>query len=125
MKDWQERVLADHREARRRRGFSGGVFRRDLHPLQFACSRDYIAYIAQAALKRGVNRSTYVRRALAVAAAADLGIDVKEILWESPKPRGPQEHIERPTVDGGARDLGHGIEDWCTHPGCDGAHLSP
>ena len=95
-----------------------------MNPLQFSCTRKFVAYLSAAALSREINRSTYARRVLAVAIAHDLGIDVREVLWHTPVPRppGPQKIVGEKS---GERDLGEGIEHWCPHPGCDGSHLQP
>jgi hypothetical protein len=121
--DWQERLLENYRTARKRRGFSDGIFRRDQRPLQFTCTLEFIAFTRRAAKAMGVNHSTFVRRALAVAAAAVLGEDVKDILYHSPcpKPWEPTKGVFSPGA--GERDTGEGIRDWCTHPHCDGEHL--
>lgn len=122
MSDWQADVMERYVEARKRHGFSSGRFRRDLHPLQFSCTKVYASYLTAAARKLGVNRSTFVRRALAVAMASVLEVDVREILYHSPKPRtfGPVREVGK---DAGAHDDGEGVEHWCPHPGCDGEHL--
>jgi len=83
-------------------------------------------HLDAAALTRGVTRSSYVRRALSVAMAHDLGLPVGRFLrhtispdarWDSERQRGQDgRYISR-------RDDGTGIQDWCPHPGCDGSHL--
>lgn len=123
MTDWREVVMERYVEARRRSGFSAGRFRRDLHPLQFSCTKEYAAFLSAAAQQLDVNRSTFVRRALAVAMAHVLQVDVRDILYHSPKarPYGPLRHVGE---GAGQHDTGEGIEAWCPHPGCDGAHLA-
>lgn len=122
--DWRDRVLADYRAKRQRRDRGNTVFARALNPIQMTGTRVFVSFVDRAARKRNVNRSTYMRRAIALMTAADLGIDVRIILNESPRP-GPWGVNAMRTRDGGARDEGLGIEDWCGHPGCDGEHLRP
>lgn len=122
--DWQERLLANYRAARKKRGFSDGLFRKDQRPLQFSCTVAFVAFTRRAARAMGVNHSTFVRRALAVAAAGVLDEDVRDILYHSPTPK-PWERAKGTPVGMGAgeRDDGTGIEQWCPHPHCDGHHL--
>jgi hypothetical protein len=120
---WRAEVVRHYEERHAASGRAKTVFGRTLRPLQLTATLAYVAFIDRAAQGRNVNRSTYIRRALAVAAGADLGVPVKVILWESPKPGGFRNDKMR-TKDGGERDTGEGIEDWCPHPGCDGAHLT-
>lgn len=122
MVDWKQVVLERYVEARRRNGFSAGRFRRDLHPLQFSCTKEYAAFLSAAAQQLDVNRSTFVRRALAVAMASVLGIDVRDILYHSPCPR-PFGPIRKVGEGSGQHDTGEGIGAWCPHPGCSGEHL--
>ena len=125
--DWKDNVARLYDESRhtatRRPGKT--VFGRELRPLQLTATRLFVRYVDKAAAKRGVNRSTYIRRICAIAAAADLGIPVRVILHESPRPDGFKAERLRTGALAGARDDGTGIEDWCPHPGCDGAHLRP
>jgi hypothetical protein len=120
--DWREVVMARYVDARKRNGFSSGRFRRDLHPLQFSCTKEYAAFLQAAAQQVNVNRSTFVRRALAVGMASVLKVDVRDILYHSPKPR-PFGPIRQVGLGAGEHDMGDGIESWCPHPGCDGEHL--
>jgi hypothetical protein len=115
---WQDAVLSSVRNRDRGTESLNTAFGRALKPMNFSCTVAYVLYVNRAARAMGVNRSTYVRRALAVHAAHVLGIDVREILWESPAPRrwDPQQAK-------GLRDDGFGIGAWCPHPGCDGSHL--
>ena len=120
---WKANVLAKYRRQRARNGRSDTPFGRSLRPLQFTATLEYVRLVDRAARAYGVNRSTFYRRAAAVVAAGVLGIDVRAILIESPRPAGYGEHRLRVDV-AGARDTGEGIEAWCPHPGCDGAHLT-
>jgi hypothetical protein len=123
--DWKKTVVANYEkrhQANSKRAKT--VFGRTLRPLQLTATLEFVAFVDRAAQRRDVNRSTYVRRTLAVAVARDLGVPVRVVLWESPKPGGFRNEKIR-VRDGGERDEGQGIEDWCPHPGCDGAHLAP
>lgn len=120
--DWQERLLENYRTARQKRGFSSGLFRKDQRPLQFTCTLEFVAFTRRAAKAMGVNHSSFVRRALAVAAAAVLGEDVRDILYHSPSVK-PWEPTGEFSAGAGQRDDGTGIEQWCPHPHCDGHHL--
>ena len=122
MSDWRTNALDRYVDARHKRGFSTGRFRRDLHPLQFSCTTAFTAYLTAAAKRLGVNRSTFVRRALAVAMASVLEVDVREILYHSPKAR-PFGPIREVGKGAGEHDDGDGIETWCPHPRCSGDHL--
>jgi hypothetical protein len=120
---WREQVVRHYNERHAEAGRAKTVFGRALRPLQLSATLAYVAFIDKAAAQRGVDRSTYARRALAVLASSDLGVPVKVILWESPKPR-HRGAVRARFQEGGARDEGDGIRDWCPHHGCDGAHLS-
>lgn len=88
--------------------------------------RPFTAYLDAAALTREVTRSGYLRRAVAVAVAHDLGIDVRTILLHSVDPVVTWSSARVHKPEGGfapQRDHGVGIESWCPHPGCDGSHL--
>lgn len=118
---WQENILAKHRETVAAKRI-GGPFGRDLRPLQFYATVEFVRFLDAAAKAKGVNRSSFVRRALAVAAAGVLGTDVRRILFESPcvKTASVEKAIGSTA---GVRDDGSGIESWCPHPGCSGEHL--
>jgi hypothetical protein len=122
---WQDRVITQVRATHTRQKQSVRTpFGPDNRPLQFACTRQFMVYVVAAAEAMGVNRSTYVRRVIAVHAAHVLGIDVRTILFESPKARAFGAGPMRRDLTMGARDDGDGIEGWCPHPGCEGDHLS-
>jgi hypothetical protein len=120
---WQEDIVAKVAAKPRNHESTRTPFGPALKPLQFAATVAFMRYINGAAHQMGVNRSTYVRRALSVHAAHVLRMDVRLILFETPTPlnEGVQHlpHEKRK----GLRDLGEGIEAWCPHPGCDGDHL--
>ena len=122
---WQDKVLADVRAAGTAHKRTGTVFGRDLKPLQFACTLQFLHYVMAAAEAMAANRSTYVRRVLAVHAAHVLGVPVRTILWESPDPKVWGYHPVAPQLRTKERDDGEGIEGWCPHPGCTGEHLKP
>lgn len=124
---WQSNVLgqiAVTRKRGNRRESTKSPFGPAMKPLQFAATTGFMVFVNGAAEKVGVNRSTYIRRALAVHTAHVLGIPVRLILMESPEVRafGAQTSPQRQAL--GLHDNGEGIEDWCPHPGCDGTHLS-
>lgn len=89
----------------------------------------FIRHLDAAALVKGVNRSTYIRRALAVAMAYDLDMDVRDLLQHTIHPdasrfRDPKRPRQRgKSAFAPTRDDGVGIEKWCPHPGCDGTHI--
>lgn len=120
---WQEDIVAKVAAKPRNHESTTTPFGPALKPLQFAATIPFMRYINGAAQQMGVNRSTYVRRALAVHAANVLGMDVRLILFETPTPLNAG--VQRLPKDQrrGLRDLGVGIEEWCPHPGCDGEHL--
>lgn len=123
MSDWQDVVMAQlgQRHQKKARGPAPypGSFRRDLIPLHFHCAREFIGFIDKAARKRDVNRSSYVRRAIAVAIAHDLGMNIRDLLYHSPAIGAFGKH----QYYRGHRDTAEGIEQWCPHPGCEGEHL--
>lgn len=108
---WVDKVLSDVR-AKHPHGETLG-------PLQFKVPIDFVRAIDAAAHKRSLSRTGYVRRALAVMVAADLSMEVRDLLRILPNPltRGAAPRTPRTADDG------EGIEDWCPHPGCDGRHL--
>lgn len=89
----------------------------------------FLRHLDAAALVKGVNRSTYIRRALVVAMAHDLQMDPRLIAFHTIHPdasryRDPQRAKgEDRQKFIGVRDDAVGIEKWCPHPGCDGAHV--
>lgn len=92
-----------------------------LGPLQVKVSLDFLKILDEAAKRRNVNRATFIRRACAVQMASVLDRDLLLILRLGPS--------AKPWGNTGARNLdtsddGDGIENWCTHPGCDGRHLT-
>lgn len=83
-------------------------------------------HLDAAALTRGVTRSSYVRRALSVAMAHDLGLSVGTFLRHTISPNARWDSERKRGIDGrfiSRRDDGAGIQQWCPHPGCDGSHL--
>jgi hypothetical protein len=102
----------------------GTKFGKDLKPLQFACTVQFVVYVNHAAKAMGVNRSAYVRRALAVVTAGVLEMSVHDLLRETPiaLPWGAGPLPPRLQAKG-MHDTGEGIDAYCPHPGCTGGHL--
>lgn len=123
--DWYGSVKAALEQRRVKTGRTGpavhpGAFRHAMHPLNFATSSEFMVLLDRAAREvRDVNRSSYVRRAVAMLVAHDLGMPVHQVLWETPCV-GRWGKIQNSP---GERDAGEGIEAWCPHPGCSGGHL--
>lgn len=95
--------------------FSGTLNRLHLH-----LDLVFIRLLDKACRVRDVNRSSYMRRAIALQIAHDLKMPVLDVLRHSPA----QGQYGRHQTERGRRDRGQGIEDWCPHPGCDGKHLT-
>lgn len=97
-----------------------GAFSGHLAPIRVHGAPEFVVMMDAAAKRRGVNRSSWIRRTLAVGIAHDLGINIRSVLHWSPAigPYGKQIQWQR-----GGRDDGTGIEQWCPHPGCTGDHL--
>lgn len=128
MSDWQDRILtgiADRKRPPRttEKGRSGAVypseFNGSLNRLHLHLDTVFIALLDRAARKRNVNRSSYMRRALAVLISHDLGIPVEQVLHHSPA-QGRYGGVQDRR---GQRDHAEGIEQWCPHPGCAGKHF--
>lgn len=122
--DWRSSLLAAREKrkenaSKRSAANHPGAFRTALAPLHFHSSISFIALVDRAAKRRDVNRSTFVRRAVSLLVAYDLGMPIHQVLYETPCP-GRWGRIQNSP---GERDLGEDIEMWCPHPGCDGAHL--
>lgn len=92
----------------------------NLGPLQVKVSLPFLGLMDEAAKRKNVNRSTFIRRAVAVQIAAALRRDVYSILRYCPEPK-PWQFNGYP---GKEMDDGRGIQQWCPHPGCDGSHLT-
>lgn len=123
--DWRSRVidtLAQRRVKTARKGpaIHEGAFHRSLHPVNFNASMEFMHLFHQAAKLRNVNLSSYGRRAISLLIAHDLGLPIHQVLWETPC-IGRYGRVQNSP---GERDAGEGIEAWCPHPDCDGAHLS-
>lgn len=121
--NWR-RNIAEAMAVRRKTGKRGrkldeGAFKRNLSPLRFHADVDFIQMFDAAARTLNVNRSTYVRRAIAVQVSRHLGIPVSLVLWHSPCSGEYGKGQDYP----GERDLGEGIQNFCPHPGCDGRHF--
>ena len=90
-----------------------------LGPLQVKVSLPFLKLMDEAAKRMNVNRSTFIRRAVAVQIAKVLDRDVYGILTYCPEAK-PWGFDKFP---GKKMDDGSGIQNWCTHPGCSGSHL--
>jgi hypothetical protein len=122
--DWYANVqeaLASRRHKKTERGpaVHPGAFRHKMNPLAFNTSNEYMVLLDSAARLRDINRASYVRRALSLLVAHDLGMPIHQVLWETPCIGRWGKVQNRP----GERDAGEGIENWCPHPDCDGDHL--
>jgi hypothetical protein len=120
--NWKANIMAGIAEQRKRNRRTGTVFGTELRPLQLTATIKFVRYADEAARTLNVNRSTFMRRAIAVAASKITGTDVFTILYESPAASGYGDQRMR-VKTGGARDTGEGIGAWCPHPGCDGSHF--
>lgn len=92
--------------------------------ITFVCKREWLDIIHEAALSRGIATSSYARRLLSIAAAKDLGINLRDLLALTPELTPTQWSPGGGLRKSGTRDNGEGIEDWCPHPGCDGSHFT-
>ncbi len=113
-REWAKNITEILKQKRRHKGDYLG-------PLQLRVSLPWLKIADMAADRRGLNRTSYVRRALSVHMAGDLGLPVHPILALLTPPRGRNDSTRKEKTF----DDGTGIEDWCPHPGCDGAHLAP
>jgi hypothetical protein len=123
MSDWQQNIM-DAMGKKMERKANGpapyrGAFRHELMPLHIHCAREFVGLIEKAARLRDVNRSSYIRRSIAVLLAHDLNMPITDVLYHSPAIGPHGRHQWRR----GERDQGEGINQWCPHPGCDGHHL--
>lgn len=120
--NWRANILARYEQQHQRHNNAKTRFGRSLQPLQVTTTLDFLGPVDEACRVLDVNRFTFIRRAVAVVAANVVGIPVRVLLAESPAPgRYGEQRVRASTA--GARDTGEGIEKWCPHPGCDGAHL--
>lgn len=91
--------------------------------LRVVSRHEWIDKVHRAAALHGISASSYVRRALSLHLAVDLDEDVRDILWLCPELNPPKYAQIGSVRKGNTHDDGAGIERWCPHPGCDGAHL--
>lgn len=112
----EERRLGQHNKGPAKHP---GAFNRIGHILNLTCDWDFVALMDAAAKVTGYNRSTFMRRAIAIQVAHVLKMPVHQVLWHSPAP-GPYGGRQ---FYAGKRDHGEDIENWCPHPGCEGEHL--
>lgn len=106
-----------------RKGRSGATFESEftgtLNRTHLHMDMAFVHLIDLAAKKRDVNRSSYMRRAIALLLAHDLGLPIKDVLWRSPAIGRYGKH----QTNKGKRDRAEDIRGWCPHPGCTGKHL--
>lgn len=119
---WQERLVASLDPPPGTRGTkpSGRTPLRGQYRTSLNLTDTMGALLRQVCIRRGINRTGYVRRVLAVHIAAELDMDVADVLRDTPLPVGYGErrfwHREK------REDLA-GIQTYCPHPGCDGTHI--
>lgn len=96
---------------------------RQIGSLRLTAGEAFAGYVVTAAKGRDMALVAYLRRAVAISAAADLDLPVTELLAHCPAP------LPWGKRGGGGRlrglglatsDDGSGI--WCPHPGCSGDH---
>lgn len=105
MTDWKEslaQAMADgDRERERRRG--------KLKRFDTYLPLDLLRNVEHCARERGISRAGYIRRALSVQVAKDLGLNWKDVAASSPI---PAEWGSRKKADPSLRDDGRGFGDW-------------
>lgn len=73
-----------------------------------------------------LNRSAYVRNALAVQIAHHRNLKAADLMATTPMSTGWERYAWRASgVDNWPKDDGGHLHLFCPHPGCDGAHLKP
>jgi hypothetical protein len=108
-RDWREVLMERYKRVGNPR----------MGPLQVKVSLPFLQLMDEAAKRMNANRSTFIRRAVAVQIAHVLQRDVHGILRYCPDPK-PWGFDGFP---GSEMDDGTNIEQWCPHPGCRGSHL--
>lgn len=108
-RDWREVVIERYKRVGSPR----------LGPLQVKVSLPFLGLMDEAAQRMNANRSTFIRRSIAVQIAHVLGRDVNSILRYCPEPK----RWGFTGFPGSVQDDGTNIELWCPHPGCSGSHL--
>lgn len=97
---------------------SGGMLPR----FQFSATPIFMKAVDAAARRLGYDRSSYIRRVLALHVAHTLGYSLPALLHCCPEAKPPKTpgvmFKTAPTPDDGT-----GIDMMCPHPGCDGEHL--
>ncbi len=89
---------------------------------QFNAMPVFVRALDAAAAVHGYDRSTYIRRVLAVHIAKDTGMALNALLSACPRPKGRRiggYNIENAP----GYDKGEGMSVHCPHPGCTGSHL--
>ncbi len=102
--DWRQRVKAAQAVTRQRRAGSNRRYPMLTH---IPSSPEWTALIAQCAERTGHNKSAWTRRAVSVAIARELDMDVRDVLKFCPTPKGVGRKNGRYTGD---YDHGEGIE---------------
>lgn len=116
---WQDVLLEKHAERERKKGrVTSGVLPR----MQFNAMPAFTRAVDAAARTRNYDRSTYIRRVLALHVARDLGFPLKVLLAACPVPKIPRV-TGYAMENSNGHDEGEGIDKLCPHPGCDGQHL--
>ena len=120
---WGQRVLDQIAAQREPKGNRGGAVYASVFPTllrtHLFLSPQMTAWLDTAARATHLNRSTFVRRAVAVQIAHTLSLPMSQVLAASPA----QGEYARVQTHRGGSDTGAGIEHFCPHPGCSGAHL--
>lgn len=120
MSDWRQQMVARIADAKKRNHYTQVQFMVRAWP-------QFYALVDQAAFRRDVSRSVYIRRMTAIGLAHDLGIDVTDALRYTAHWRNRITKEGAPRDDTGrllaTSDDAYGIADWCPHPDCDGQHL--
>ena len=101
--DWRKNVAERLGQTRQRR--TGR--RKYPYLVHLPGALSWMALIAQAAERAGLNRSAWMRRAISVALARQLGLDIHDVLAQTPSHKGVG-HDGRKYV--GDFDSGEGIE---------------
>lgn len=79
--DWRETVIARSMHSKKFWKTSKGE---DKTYVSFRCPKPFMALIDQAAARRGMNRSGYIRRSISAFIASDLGMELSEVAKNFP-----------------------------------------
>jgi hypothetical protein len=106
--DWQRTILVRaHARATRVREKQRYV---DVGRIQITVGAGFLSALSQAAERRGLSVTAYMRRAIAAFVAADTGLALPRLLAEVPHPQGPAH---------GKFDDGTGYGEWVASPFAD------